>query len=98
MIKRQQITAARGLLGWSRQELSDRCGVSLRTLARFESGEGDITSAKLARIEDALLEAGIGFVDGGVVLDSLKRDATGDGRKQDPASSGETATRPPKRR
>lgn len=74
MIRRQQIAAARGLLGWSRQDLSDRSGVSLRTIARFESGEGDITSAKLAKLEDVLLDAGLSFVDGGVVLESLKRE------------------------
>ncbi|MEM8760247.1 MAG: helix-turn-helix transcriptional regulator, partial [Pseudomonadota bacterium] len=48
MIVRQQIAAARALLGWSRQDLAERAGVSLRTLARFEGGEGDITTTKLA--------------------------------------------------
>lgn len=73
MIVPQQIAAARALLGWSRQDLADRAGVSLRTLARFESGEGDITTTKLARLEDALLSQGIAFVDGGVIADALKR-------------------------
>jgi transcriptional regulator with XRE-family HTH domain len=73
MIRRQQIAAARALLSWRREDLALRSAVSLRTLARFESGEGDITASKLGKIEEALLEAGIEFVDGGVCLDSLKR-------------------------
>ncbi|MEL6208126.1 MAG: helix-turn-helix transcriptional regulator, partial [Pseudomonadota bacterium] len=47
MIRRQQIAAARALLGWPRAQLAEVAGVSLRTVARFESGEGDIASAKL---------------------------------------------------
>ncbi|MEL6481579.1 MAG: helix-turn-helix transcriptional regulator [Pseudomonadota bacterium] len=73
MIVRQQISAARALLGWSRQDLANRSGVSLRTLARFEGGEGDITTTKLARLEDALLSEGVDFIDGGVTVDRLKR-------------------------
>ncbi|MEM1275116.1 MAG: helix-turn-helix transcriptional regulator [Pseudomonadota bacterium] len=72
MIRRQQIAAARALLSWSRQDLSDRAKVSLRTIARFESGEGDITTSKLDRIETTLEDEGIEFIDGGVVLESLK--------------------------
>lgn len=78
MIRRQQIAAARALLGWSRQELADRTGVSLRTIARFESGEGDVTTAKLASLEEALLREGIAFIDGGVILERLKRHPGGD--------------------
>ncbi|MEM7505911.1 MAG: helix-turn-helix transcriptional regulator [Pseudomonadota bacterium] len=73
MIRRQQISAARALLGWSRQDLADRTGVSLRTVARYESGEGDITTSKLDRLEDALLGEGIDFINGGVTLERLKR-------------------------
>ncbi|MEM1161818.1 MAG: helix-turn-helix transcriptional regulator [Pseudomonadota bacterium] len=73
MIKRQQITAARGLLSWTKTDLAARADVSERTIARFESGEGDITARKLERMEDALVGAGVEFIDGGVVLDSLKR-------------------------
>lgn len=75
MIHRQQIRAARGLLDWSRHDLAELSGVSERTIARFEAGEGDVTVGKLERMEDALLEAGIEFIDGGVVLQSLTRKA-----------------------
>ncbi|MEM7057712.1 MAG: helix-turn-helix transcriptional regulator [Pseudomonadota bacterium] len=73
MIRRQQITAARGLLSWSKHDLADHSGVSERTIARFESGEGDITVGKLDKLELALTARGIEFVDGGVVCESLKR-------------------------
>lgn len=75
MIRRQQIKAARGLLDWSRHDLAEHSGVSERTIARFEAGEGDVTVGKLAKMEDALLMSGIEFVDGGVVLESLTRKA-----------------------
>ena len=77
MIQRQQIKAARCLLDWSRHDLGERSGVSDRTIARFEAGEGDITVGKLEKLERALLDAGVEFVDGGVVLQSLKRKARG---------------------
>lgn len=78
MIKRQQIAAARALVSWSRQDLADRSGVSLRTIARFESGEGDITTAKLERLEDALTAEGVEFIDGGVLAGFLRRRRTGE--------------------
>ena len=73
MLQRQQIAAGRALLEWSRADLSDASGVSLRTIARFESGEGDVTVSKLARLERALTDAGIRFVDGGAVSETLLR-------------------------
>ncbi|MEO1491070.1 MAG: helix-turn-helix transcriptional regulator [Pseudomonadota bacterium] len=81
MIRRQQITAARALLSVSKAELSEMSGVSERTIARFETGEGDITSGKLERLEDALIARGIEFIDGGVTSVALKRvrPSTGEG-------------------
>jgi len=73
MIRRQQISAARALLSWKREHLAERSGVSLRTVARFESGEGDITASKLDKLEETLVAEGIAFIDGGVTLRSLKR-------------------------
>ncbi|MEM0991237.1 MAG: helix-turn-helix transcriptional regulator [Pseudomonadota bacterium] len=73
MILRQQISAARGLLGWSKSDLAARAGMSERTVARFESGEGDITVGRLERLELCLVSEGVEFVDGGVVLDRLRR-------------------------
>ncbi|MEL7469232.1 MAG: helix-turn-helix domain-containing protein [Paracoccaceae bacterium] len=73
MIRKQQIHAARALLRWSRADLAERSGVSERTVARFEIGEGDITVGKLDKLEATLIDEGIEFVDGGVILESLKR-------------------------
>ncbi len=73
MIRRQQIAAARALLSWRREELARRSGVSLRTIARFESGEGDITASKLDQLDVALVREGITFLDGGVRLEALRR-------------------------
>ena len=73
MIRRQQITAARGLLSWSKTKLAEESGVSERTITRFETGEGDITAGKLDRLEDALVTRGIEFIDGGVVCAGLRR-------------------------
>lgn len=73
MIQKQQISAARGLLSWSKSDLSTASGVSERTIARFEAGEGDITASKLEQLEVALEAQGIEFIDGGVVLERLKR-------------------------
>ncbi|MEM9812274.1 MAG: helix-turn-helix transcriptional regulator [Pseudomonadota bacterium] len=72
MIKRQQIAAARALLSWNRQDLAESSGVSLRTIARFEAGEGDITASKLERLELALTGEGVEFIDGGVRLERLR--------------------------
>ncbi|MBF9036401.1 helix-turn-helix domain-containing protein [Rhodobacterales bacterium HKCCE2091] len=80
MIRRQQIAAARALLSWSRADLAERSGVSLRTVARFESGEGDITTSKLDQLELALTAAGVEFIDAGVRLPELARRVPGAGR------------------
>ena len=40
MISGRQIRAARALLGWSGQDLSDKCGISLKTLRRYEPQNG----------------------------------------------------------
>lgn len=73
MIRRQQIHAARALLGWSRAKLAEHSEVAERTIARFEAGEGDITVSKLDLLETALVDQGIDFIDGGVTLEGLKR-------------------------
>ena len=40
MISASQIRAARALLGWSGQQLADRCSISLKTLRRYEGQSG----------------------------------------------------------
>ena len=63
MISGKQIRAARALLDWSGQELSDRCGISLKTLRRYEPQDG-IPSGNtkvLESIKSVLEESGIIF-------------------------------------
>jgi len=63
MITASQIRGARALLGWTGQELADRCGISLKTLRRYEPQSGiPVGSTKaLASIEEVLKNAGIEF-------------------------------------
>ena len=64
MISGAQIRAARAALAWSAQELSDRSGVSLRTLLRFEQVDGvpPSRSSTLIDVQKALEAAGIDFI------------------------------------
>ena len=79
MISGRQIRAARALLGWSGQELADECGISLKTLRRYEPQNGiPAGSTKVLESIESVLEGhGIVFtgdplVNPGVVL-NLKR-------------------------
>lgn len=53
--------AARALMGWTPQELADKSGVPLRTIARLELGEGSLQRRTLAAIRAALEAAGGGI-------------------------------------
>ena len=75
MISGRQIRAARALLGWSGQELADKCGISLKTLRRYEPQNGvPAGSAKVLESIGSVLEGhGIVFTgdpikDPGVIL------------------------------
>ena len=59
-----QSRAARGLLDWTRDQLSDRSGVAKRTLVRFEASEGETRPSTLAAIRTALEAAGVEFTNG----------------------------------
>ena len=75
MISGRQIRAARALLGWSGQELADKCGISLKTLRRYEPQNGIPTgnTKVLESIKSVLQSQGIVFTgdpikDPGVIL------------------------------
>jgi transcriptional regulator with XRE-family HTH domain len=55
VITKEATRAARGLLGWSLQDLAEQCGVSFETLSRFENGRPmrDSTAAKLVAAFEA---------------------------------------------
>ena len=58
-----QIKAARGLLGWSGQDLANASGVGLSTLRRLESGSGSVQTnvSTVVALAAALEQAGIEF-------------------------------------
>ncbi|GLR49904.1 helix-turn-helix domain-containing protein [Shinella yambaruensis] len=60
----EQMRAARALLRWSQQELSDQCGVSVPTIKRLEAMEGELTGHlnTIRAIERTLIEAGVTFI------------------------------------
>lgn len=63
MITSGQIRAARALLDWTRSELSERSGVGISALMRFESADG-VPAGNIKTIDavkKALEEAGIEF-------------------------------------
>ena len=64
MISSSQIKAARSLLGWSMQNLSNKAGVSLITIKRYEASGGipEGKVAQLMKIKSALETAGIEFL------------------------------------
>ena len=50
----ERVRLARGRSGWSRRELAERSGVSQRTIAQLETGQGNITLGLLLRLAEAL--------------------------------------------
>jgi transcriptional regulator with XRE-family HTH domain len=60
----QQIKAARGALGWSVQDLSDRAGVGTATISRYEMADAVPQSRKdnLQKIQAVFEAAGIEFI------------------------------------
>lgn len=57
-----QIRAARALLHWSREELVQRSGVSMRTVARLEDGEPG-SEKTMNALRNTLINAGIEFIE-----------------------------------
>lgn len=57
-----QIRGARALLDWSRDTLSLKSGVSIRTLVSIEAEEGNPKDETLALIAETLSKAGILFI------------------------------------
>ena len=64
MITSAQIRAARGMLDWTRSDLSEKSGVGFSSLQRLESADG-VPGAQfktLEAIKDAFEKAGIEFL------------------------------------
>ena len=64
MITSSQIRAARALLKWSAEVLSDKSGVGIATIKRYEVSEGvpNGTVRTLTAIKTTLEKAGIQFI------------------------------------
>lgn len=64
MITSAQIRAARGMLNWSRKDLSESSGISFASMIRLESFEGVPSSnfKTLEAIKKAFEAAGIEFI------------------------------------
>lgn len=78
MVKKEQLRAARALLGWSQTTLGEHAGLSLPTVKRAETGRGAKVSPEAYQALQAALEtAGIDFINGdapGVRLRPKRRD------------------------
>lgn len=63
----RQLRAARVLLGWEQEDLAAAADVSSGTIRRMERSEGDIRGhhGTVQKVQRALEEAGIEFLDGG---------------------------------
>jgi transcriptional regulator with XRE-family HTH domain len=64
MFTPEQCRAARGLLGWSQQQLADRARVGLVTVHQLEAGISQPRRSTLEVIQRAFEEAGVEFTDG----------------------------------
>jgi transcriptional regulator with XRE-family HTH domain len=57
-----QIRAARGLIGWSQDELATQSKIGRATIADFESGKRQPYEATLSALRLALETAGVEFI------------------------------------
>ena len=55
------IRAGRGALSWSQQELADKSGVSMPTVARLETSSGNPKLETVSRLIGAIEKAGVKF-------------------------------------
>ncbi len=65
MVSVRQVKAARAMLGWSQEDLSEKSGVSYPTIARLESEDGTLGGRidTAQKIVTALECAGVIFVE-----------------------------------
>ena len=83
MVNRQQISAARGWLGLSQQDLADLTGVSKRTISHFEGGDRLPHDRTLRDLQTALEQQGVEFLfenGRGVGIRAKPKTDSGDGK------------------
>lgn len=74
------VKGARGMLGWSQQDLAAASGIAVQTIANFEAERHTPREETLMRIQAALEERGIVFSNGNsptVKLDPSRVKAVG---------------------
>jgi predicted transcriptional regulator len=66
MITRNQLRAARALIGWEQRDLADKAGVHLQTIRRLEGLKGSLEAREstIAAIQGAFERAGLEFTNG----------------------------------
>jgi transcriptional regulator with XRE-family HTH domain len=78
-ITRDQVRAARELLGWTQTDLAERVHLRTRAIAQFESGERRLPLFDLDGIKGIFEAAGVEFIGGdpGVRLRTINDAASG---------------------
>ena len=69
MILPAQIRAARALLDWKQTDLAAAAGVSEISIKKIERGKTDARTSTMVKIESAVADAGVLFLDAGVTRD-----------------------------
>ena len=62
----KQCRAARGLLNWTIEILSEKSGVSEKSIGNFERGKRKLMPQNLSALVRAFEQAGIEFINGGI--------------------------------
>lgn len=64
MLYANQVKAARGLLGWSQEKLSEESGITLGTIKRMEGSDGKVrgNAGNVMELQATLEKAGIEFI------------------------------------
>ena len=65
MITVEQLRAARGLLGWSQNQLAEASALAISTIRRMEGDRGPLRSSaeNVLKVQQALADAGVVFID-----------------------------------
>jgi DNA-binding transcriptional regulator YiaG len=80
MLRRDQVKAARAILGWTADGFAERTGLSVNTVRRFEGG-GRIMADTQDKMRGALEAEGIDFPDDDTVAFGRRRAAKGEGAR-----------------
>ena len=63
MLTPAQLRAARAIVGWSREDLAEKSGMSAQAIREFELGSSDPKMGTVQKWRRALEAAGVQFID-----------------------------------